>query len=78
MKNDYTEDEIIVRPTDGMQLSVGYIRKDSLKVIGCLPGLDPYSGKTVEDVRIHLEQEAKEYYGDDVIVEIAGSHAKAS
>ncbi len=28
------------------------------------------SGKTEEDVRIHLEQKAKDFYGDDVIIEI--------
>ena len=72
MMNDYIEDEIIVRPIHGMQLSEGYIRKDNSKgFLGSLPGLAPSRGKTSEEVRSHLEQEAKAYYGDDVIVEIA-------
>ena len=72
MMNDYIEDEIIVHPIHGMQLSEGYIRKQNSKgFLGCLPGLLPYAGKTKEEVRVQLEQEAKEYYGEDVIVEIA-------
>ena len=72
MMNDYIEDEIVVHPIHGMQLSEGYIRKKNSKgFLGCLPGLLPYEGKTKEEVRLHLEQEAKEYYGEDVIVEIA-------
>ncbi len=72
MMNDYIEEEIVVRPIRGMQLSVGYIRKDNSKgFLGCLPGLMPLAGKTLEEVRLRLESEAKEYYGDDVVVEIA-------
>ena len=71
MMNDYIEDEIIVRPIHGMQLSEGYIRKDNSKgYLGCLPGLVPYAGNTKEEVRLRMEQEAKDYYGDDVVVEI--------
>jgi hypothetical protein len=70
--NNYTDEEIIVHPVHGMQLSEGYIRKDNSKgFLGCLPGLVPSVGKTKEEVRVRLEEEAKEYYGDDVIVEIA-------
>lgn len=70
--NNYTDEEIIVHPIHGMQLSAGYIRKDNSKGFrGCLPGLVPSVGKTKEEVRVRLEEEAKEYYGDDVIVEIA-------
>ncbi|MCF7817543.1 MAG: hypothetical protein K9M54_06655 [Kiritimatiellales bacterium] len=72
MLNDYTEEEIIVHPIHGMQLSEGYIRTDNSKGFrGCLPGLMPYVGKTIEEVRARLEQRAQAYYGDDVIVEIA-------
>ena len=72
MMNDYIEDEIVVHPIHGMQLSEGYIRREnSKKFLGCLPGLRPYVGKTKEEVRLRLEQEAKEYYGEDVVVEIA-------
>ena len=72
MMNDYIEEEIIVHPIHGMQLSEGYIRKDNSKgFLGCLPGLMPLAGKTMEEVRLRLEREAKEYYGDDVVVEIA-------
>ena len=76
MRNDYTEEEIVVHPIHGMQLSEGYIRKNNAKgFLGCLPGLAPYAGKTKEEVRTRLEKEAKAYYGDDVIVEIADSVA---
>ncbi len=75
--NDYIDEEIIVHPIHGMQLSEGYIRKDIAKgFLGCLPGLVPSVGKTREEVLMRLEQEAKEYYGDDVVVEIA-PHAVA-
>lgn len=78
MMNDYIEEEIVVHPIHGMQLSEGYIRKDNSKgFLGCLPGLVPYVGKTMEEVRLRLEKEAKDYYGDDVVVEIA-PHAIAS
>jgi len=78
MMNDYIEEEIIVHPIRGMQLSEGYIRKDNSKgFLGSLPGLLPSIGKTKEEVRVRLEQEAKAYYGDDVVVEIL-SRALAS
>ena len=72
MMNDYMEVEIIVHPIHGMQLSEGYIRKENSNgFLGFLPGLLPYKGKTKEEVRQRLEEEAKEYYGEDVIVEVA-------
>ena len=73
MRNDYTiEDEVIVHPIHGMQLSEGYIRRDPAKgFMGIIPGLAPTAGKSKEEVRAQLEQEAKAYYGDDVVVEIA-------
>ena len=72
MLSGYIEEEIVVHPIHGMQLSEGYIRKDNSKgFLGCLPGLVPYAGKTKEEVRMRLEKRAKAYYGDDVIVEIA-------
>ena len=72
MMNDYIEEEIIVHPIHGMQLSEGYIRRDNSKgFLGSLPGLMPSRGKTKEEVLARLEQEAKAYYGDDVVVEIA-------
>lgn len=72
MMNDYIEDEIIVHPIHGMQLSEGYIRKESTRgFLGSLPGLVPSRGKTKEEVRAQLETKAKAYYGDDVVVEIA-------
>jgi hypothetical protein len=72
MMNDYIEEEVIVHPIHGMQLSEGYIRKDGSRgFLGSLPGLMPVRGKAKEEVRARLELEAKAYYGDDVIVEIA-------
>lgn len=78
MMNVYVGQEIIVRPIHGMQLSEGYIRKDNSKGFrGCLPGIVPCLGITLEEVRMHLEQKAKNYYGDDVIVEVVLCHAMA-
>jgi len=72
MMNDYIEEEITVHPVHGMQLSEGYIRRDNSKgFLGCLPGLMPAVGKTKEEVRSRLEQAAKVYFGDDVVVELA-------
>ena len=72
MLNNYIEEEVIVHPIRGMQLSEGYIRKDSAAgFLGSLPGLAPTRGETKEEVRAMLEQEAKAYYGEDVVVEIA-------
>jgi len=71
MLNDYIEEEITVHPIHGMQLSAGYIRKNNSNgFLGSLPGLLPSIGKTKEEVRAQLEEEAKAYYGDDVVVEI--------
>ncbi len=72
MMNDYIEEEITVHPVHGMQLSEGYIRRDNSKgFLGCLPGFMPAVGKTKEEVRSRLEQAAKVYFGDDVVVELA-------
>lgn len=78
MQNNHLENEIIVRPRHGMQLSTGHILNDGLRISGYLPALLPCVGKTVEDVRSRLEQAAKAYYGDDVIVQIILSRAIAS
>ncbi len=65
------EEEVIVHPVDGMQLSEGYIREDeATHFLGCLPGLEPSAGDTVDEVLDRLEKKAKAYYGDDVVVEI--------
>jgi len=74
---DYVEYEIIACSTGGMQLSEGYIRVNDLRVSGCLPALVRCTGATAEEVRQHLDQEAKDYYGYDVSVEIIHSHALA-
>jgi len=72
MTNNCIEVEIVVHPIHGMQLSEGYIRQDNSKgFVGRLPGLLPSKGKTQEEVRVRLENEAKAYYGDDVVVEMA-------
>lgn len=72
MTSGYIDEEIVVHPIHGMQLSEGYIRTENSKGFrGCLPGLVPYVGKTIEDVRMRLEQRAKAYYGEDVVVEFA-------
>lgn len=66
------DEEVIVHPRDGMQLSEGYIREgQSAQFEGRLPGLEPSAGDTVDEVLFRLEQKAKAFYGDDVIVEIA-------
>ncbi len=64
------EQEISVHPVGGMQLSEGYIRKDKKGFSGNLPGLAPLKGECLEEVLRGLEQEAKKYYGDDVVVEV--------
>ena len=66
------DEEVIVHPLDGMQLAEGYIREDrSCHFKGCLPGLEPSAGDTVDEVLNGLEKKAKAFYGDDVIVEIS-------
>ena len=76
--DDYVEHEVIVCSADGMQLSEGYIRVNDLRVSGCLPALVRCAGATAEGVRQHLDQEAKDYYGYDVVVKIIHSHALAA
>jgi len=71
MKNGIIEEEVIVHPVDGMQLSEGYIREDLKNHFqGCLPGMEPSAGDTVDEVLCRLEKKAKAFYGDDVVVEI--------
>jgi hypothetical protein len=66
------EEEVIVHPLDGMQLSEGYIREDAtVHFKGCLPGMEPSAGDTIDEVLMCLEAKAKAYYGEDVVVEIA-------
>jgi len=74
---DFIEHEIGVCAESGMQLSEGYIRTGKPQWYGCLPSLFPCIGIRLEDVRTRLEQEVKDYYGYDVIVEIIQSHALA-
>ena len=63
--------EVIVHPVDGMQLSEGYILEDeATHFMGCLPGIEPSAGDTVDEVLTRLQEKAKAYYGDDVVVEI--------
>lgn len=72
MQKCVIDEEIIVHPVDGMQLSEGYIREDEhTHFRGCLPGMEPEAGDTVDEVLSRLETKAKAYYGDDVVVEIA-------
>ena len=71
MNSGCLEEGVIVHPVDGMQLSEGYIRKDaSMRFVGYLPGMSDSVGETVEEVMIYLNRRAKDYYGDDVVVEI--------
>ena len=72
------EVEIVVHPTHGMQLSRGCIAEDGpIGFLGRLPGLAPRRGRTREEVRAVLERDAREFYGDDVIVEIVSARALA-
>lgn len=71
------EEEVVVHPIDGMQLSEGYIREDVEGFLGCLPGLSPSLGRTFEEARNLLELKAKKYYGDDVVVDIVPHTAMA-
>jgi len=78
MKSNYIEVEIVVHPIHGMQLSEGYICEDGpAGFLGYLPGLMPLKGRTREEVRAALEQEAQNYYGDDVVVDIVAARAVA-
>ncbi len=66
------DEEVIVHPVDGMQLSEGYIREDQTDHFqGCLPGMEPSAGDTLDEVLGRLEKKAKAFYGDDVVVELA-------
>jgi hypothetical protein len=77
MEDVHIEDEIIVHPIQGMQLSEGFIRKGRIKKFrGTLPGLVSCEGETKKEVLSKMELEAKEYYGEDVVVEIV-PHAAA-
>jgi hypothetical protein len=69
------EQEVIVHPLNGMQLSEGYIREDMIMHFqGCLPGIEPSDGNSVDEVLHRLERKAKAYYGEDVVVELASHH----
>ncbi len=71
MKIDYVEEEVVVHPEGGMQLATGSIRTDpSRRFIGNLPGMAALAGDTIDEVLRCMERFAKDYYGDDVIVEI--------
>ena len=71
MKRHRIEEEITVHPLHGMQLSEGYIREDEATHFkGCLPGIEPEAGDTIDEVIMRLEKKAKAYYGDDVVVEL--------
>ena len=75
MGKSIIDEEVIVHPVDGMQLSEGYIREDkATRFRGYLPGMEPSAGDTVDEVLGRLEQKAKALYGDDVVCEIA-SHS---
>jgi hypothetical protein len=75
MKKCVIDEGVVVHPMGGMQLSEGYIREDqTVHFKGCLPGMEPSAGDTVEEVLSLLCRKAKAFYGDDVIVEIAHSH----
>ncbi len=75
MRKCIIDEEVVVHPMDGMQLSEGYIREDKrTRFRGCLPGMEPEAGDTVIEVLSRLEVKAKAYYGDDVVVEITSHH----
>ncbi|MDF7798848.1 hypothetical protein P4C99_05210 [Pontiellaceae bacterium B1224] len=66
------DEEVIVHPVGGMQLSEGYIREDKATHFrGYLPGMEPSAGDTVDEVLGRLERKARAFYGDDIVVEIA-------
>lgn len=69
------EHQIIVRSTTGMQLSEGYIRLDERQVSGRLPAVSPCTGSSVKEVCRLLEQEARDYYGHDVYVQVMPGHS---
>lgn len=71
MKYPIIDEEVVVHPVDGMQLCEGYIREDkTLHFRGCLTGMEPAEGDSVDEVLFRLEQKAKAFYGDDVVVEL--------
>ena len=71
MNNRSIIQEVIVHPVDGMQLSEGRISCNGNKHFrGSLPGIEVSEGDTIEEVRRRLEEKAKAYYGNDVVVEI--------
>jgi len=71
MTRTVIDEEIIVHPVGGMQLSEGRISEDeSARFHGCLPGIEVSEGDSVEEVLRILEIRAKAYYGEDVIVEL--------
>ncbi|HEY5622066.1 MAG TPA: hypothetical protein VIR77_05640 [Pontiella sp.] len=78
MRNTGIDEEVIVHPVGGMQLSEGRISGDEqARFRGCLPGIETLEGGSVEEVLKKLEIKAKAYYGDDVVVELI-SHASTA
>lgn len=78
MNQRLIDEEVIVHPVDGMQLSEGFVREDeATHFMGCLPGIEPAAGDTIDEVLMRLEAKAKAYYGDDVVVEILPRSAVA-
>ncbi len=64
------EEEVVVHPVDGMQLSCGYIRKSAPRhYVGNLPGMATLEGDSFDEVLRSMDRLAKAYYGDDVVVE---------
>ena len=71
MKTYIIEEDVVVHPVGGMQLSEGFIREDKPHHFeGSLPGMEPDAGDTMDEVLSQMEAKAKAYYGDDVVVEI--------
>ncbi|HEY5652931.1 MAG TPA: hypothetical protein VIR63_00990 [Pontiella sp.] len=66
------DEEVIVHPIDGaMQLSEGYIHEDGKNHFeGWLPSLGLMEGDSLKEVLARLEKGAKEFFGDDVVVEL--------
>ncbi len=78
MGSNATEENVIVRPVDGMQLSEGCIRMEaSCQFIGILSGMTVSVGDSIEEVLQRMNRFAKAFYGEDVIVEIVPHTATA-
>jgi hypothetical protein len=65
------EEDVVVHPVGGMQLSEGRISEDGrARFRGRLPGIEVSEGQSVDEVLQRLEIKAKAYYGEDVVVEL--------